>query len=35
MELGDYPAAGKSYWMTMSGVVAIGVVGLALLLAVH
>ena len=34
MTIGDYPAAGTSYWLTMTGVAALGLVGVALMLSV-
>jgi len=35
MSIGDYPASGPSYWLTMTGVAALGMVGVALMLAVQ
>ena len=35
MTVGDYPVAGKSYWLTMTGVAALGLVGVALMLNVQ
>ena len=35
MTVGDYPVAGKSYWLTMTGVAALGLVGVALVLNVQ
>ena len=32
--IGDYPAAGTPYWLTMAGVAALGLVGVALMLSV-
>jgi hypothetical protein len=34
MTVGDYPTAGKPYWLAMSGVAALGLVGVALMLSV-
>jgi hypothetical protein len=34
MTIGDYPAAGTPYWLTMAGVAALGLVGVALMLSV-
>jgi hypothetical protein len=35
MRVGDYPVFGKPYWLTMTGVAALGMVGVVLMLAVH
>ena len=35
MRVGDYPVSGKHYWLTMTGVAALGVVGVVLMLAVQ
>jgi hypothetical protein len=35
MRVGDYPVSGKPYWLTMTGVAALGMVGVVLMLAVH
>ena len=35
MRVGDYPVSGKPYWLTMTGVAALGVVGVVLMLAVQ
>ena len=35
MNVGDYPVAGKSYWFTIPGVAALGLVGVALVLNVQ
>ena len=34
MTIGDYPVSGKPYWLTMTGVAALGLVGVALMLSV-
>ena len=34
MTIGDYPVSGKPYWLTMTGVAALGLVGVANLLSV-
>jgi len=34
MTIGDYPVSGKPYWFTMTGVAALGLVGVALMLSV-
>jgi hypothetical protein len=34
MTIGDYPAAGTPYWLTMAGVAALGLVGVGLMLSV-
>jgi hypothetical protein len=35
MRIGDYPVSGTPYWLTMTGVVALGLVGVVLMLAVQ
>jgi hypothetical protein len=35
MTVGDYPSAGKPYWLTMTGVAALRLVGVALMLSVQ
>ena len=35
MRVGDYPISGKSYWVTMTGVAALGMFGVVLMLAVQ
>ena len=35
MQIGDYPARGKPYWITMAGVTALGAFGLFILVALH
>ena len=35
MNVGDYPVRGKPYWITFTGVAALAMVGLVLMLAVH
>jgi hypothetical protein len=35
MTIGDYPASGRPYWLTMTGVAALGMVGVVLMLGVH
>jgi hypothetical protein len=34
MTIGDYSVSGKPYWLTMTGVAALGLVGVALMLSV-
>jgi hypothetical protein len=34
MSVGDYPVSGKSYWLTMTGVATLGIVGVVLMLVV-
>jgi hypothetical protein len=35
MRVGDYPVSGTPYWLTMTGVAALGMVGVVLMLAVQ
>jgi hypothetical protein len=35
MQIGDYPVRGKPYWMTMTGVAALGLFGMVLLFGLH
>jgi hypothetical protein len=35
MRVGDYRVSGKPYWLTMTGVAALGMVGVVLMLAVQ
>jgi len=35
MKIGDYPVSGTSYWLTMTGVAALGMFGVVLMLAVQ
>jgi hypothetical protein len=35
MRIGDYPVSGAPYWFTMTGVAALGVVGVVLMIAVQ
>ena len=35
MRVGDYPVSGKPYWLTMTGVAALGMFGVVLMLAVQ
>jgi hypothetical protein len=35
MKLGDYPVEGRPYWLTMTGVAALGMVGIAMMFAVQ
>jgi hypothetical protein len=35
MRVGDYPVSGKPYWLTMTGVAALGLFGVVLILAVQ
>jgi hypothetical protein len=35
MRVGDYPVSGKPYWLTMTGVAALGLFGVVLMLAVQ
>jgi hypothetical protein len=35
MRIGDYPASGAPYWLTMTGVAALGAVGVVLMIGVQ
>jgi len=35
MNIGDYPVSGTPYWLTMTGVAALGMFGVVLMLAVQ
>jgi hypothetical protein len=35
MRIGDYPVSGAPYWLTMTGVAALGMVGVVLMIAVQ